>query len=84
MTCASREFIDSLKNVNNGAETSLGPTMDSLRSTKRDEKFENITHRMKQHSHNAMYLAERFEKRRIKSGLSGLKSHSGHNVCLDD
>ena len=32
VTCASREFIASLKNLNNGASMLLGPTMNSLRS----------------------------------------------------
>ena len=33
VTCASKEFINSLKNVNSGACMLLGPTMDSLRSS---------------------------------------------------
>ena len=32
VTCASQEFIDSLKNVNSGVCMLLGPTIDSLRS----------------------------------------------------
>src|SRR5690606_17278586 len=32
VVCASQEFINDLKNVNNGASMLLGPTMDSLRS----------------------------------------------------
>lgn len=33
VTCASQEFIDSLRNVNDGANMLLGPAMDSLRAS---------------------------------------------------
>lgn len=80
VTCASREFIDSLKNVNNGANMLLGPTMDSLRSASVMKNLRTLHIRMKQHSHNAMYLAEHFEKDGLKVVYPGLKSHSGHNL----
>lgn len=80
VTCASREFIDSLKNVNNGANMLLGPTMDSLRSASIMKNLRTLHIRMKQHSHNAMYLAERFEKDGLKVVYPGLKSHSDHNL----
>jgi methionine-gamma-lyase len=80
VTCASREFIDSLKNVNNGADMLLGPTMDSLRSASVMKNLRTLHIRMKQHSHNTMYLAERFEKDELKVVYPGLKSHSGHNL----
>ena len=80
VTCASREFIDSLKNVNNGANMLLGPTMDSLRSASVMKNLRTLHIRMKQHSHNAMYLADRFEKDGLKVVYPGLKSHSSHNL----
>lgn len=80
VTCASQEFIDSLKNVNNGASMLLGPTMDSLRSASVMKNLRTLHIRMKQHSHNAMYLAERFEKDGLKVVYPGLKSHPGHNL----
>ena len=80
VTCASREFIDSLKNVNNGASMLLGPTMDSFRSASVMKNLRTLHIRMKQHSHNALYLAERFEKDGIKTVYPGLKSHPGHNL----
>jgi len=80
VTCASREFIDSLKNVNNGASMLLGPTMDSLRSASVMKNLRTLHIRMKQHSHNAMYLAERFEKDGLRVVYPGLKSHFGHNL----
>jgi len=80
VTCASREFIDSLKNVNNGASMLLGPTMDSLRSASVMKNLRTLHIRIKQHSYNAMYLAERFEKDGLKVVYPGLESHSGHNL----
>ena len=80
VTCASREFIDSLKNVNNGASMLLGPTMDSLRSASVMKNLRTLHIRMKQHSHNAMYLAERFEKDGLKTVYPGLKSHPSHEL----
>ena len=80
VTCASREFIDSLKNVNNGASMLLGPTMDSLRSASVMKNLRTLHIRMKQHSYNANYLAERFEKDGIKTVYPGLKSHPSHEI----
>jgi methionine-gamma-lyase len=80
VTCASREFIDSLKNVNNGASMLLGPTMDSLRSASVMKNLRTLHIRMKQHSNNAHYLAERFEKDGIKTVYPGLKSHPSHEI----
>jgi methionine-gamma-lyase len=80
VTCASREFIDSLKNVNNGASMLLGPTMDSLRSASVMKNLRTLHIRIKQHSHNALYLAERFEKDGIKTVYPGLKSHPSHEI----
>jgi len=80
VTCASQEFIDSLKNVNNGASMLLGPTMDSLRSASVMKNLRTLHIRMKQHSYNALYLAERFEKDGIKTVYPGLKSHPSHEI----
>jgi len=80
VTCASREFIDSLKNVNNGASMLLGPTMDSLRSASIMKNLRTLHIRMKQHSHNAQYLADRFEKDGVKTVYPGLKSHPSHEI----
>ena len=80
VTCASREFINSLKDVNSGASMLLGPTMDSLRSASVMKNLRTLHIRMKQHSHNALYLAERFEKDDIKTVYPGLASHPSHGL----
>ena len=80
VTCASQEFIDSLKNVNSGASMLLGPTMDSLRSASVMKNLRTLHIRIKQHSYNAMYLAQKFEQDGIKTVYPGLKSHPSHGI----
>ena len=80
VVCASRDFIDALKNVNNGASMLLGPTMDSLRSASVMKNLRTLHIRMKQHSYNAQFLAERFEKDGIKTVYPGLASHPSHQI----
>ncbi|MGL5111852.1 MAG: aminotransferase class I/II-fold pyridoxal phosphate-dependent enzyme [Flavobacterium sp.] len=80
VTCASSDFIDSLKNVNSGASMLLGPTMDSLRSASVMKNLRTLHIRMKQHSYNAHYLAERFEKEGLKTVYPGLASHPSHDL----
>jgi methionine-gamma-lyase len=78
--CGSQEFINETKNVNTGACMLLGPTMDSLRSASILKNLRTLHIRMKQHSYNAMYLAERFEKDGLKVSYPGLQSHRDHEL----
>lgn len=78
--CGTQEFINDTKNVNTGACMLLGPTMDSLRSASILKNLRTLHIRMKQHSHNAMYLAERFENDGLKVSYPGLKSHRNHEL----
>ena len=80
VTCASHDFINELKDVNSGASMLLGPTMDSLRSASVMKNLRTLHLRIKQHSHNALYLAEHFEKDGIKTVYPGLKSHPSHDL----
>lgn len=78
--CGSQEFIDDLRNVNDGASMLLGSTMDSLRSASVLKNLRTLHIRMQQHSKNAMYLAERFENDGLKTVYPGLPSHPSHNI----
>ncbi len=78
--CASQKFIDETKNVNSGACMLLGPTMDSLRSASILKNLRTLHIRMKQHSYNALYLAERFEQDGLKISYPGLNSHPNHEL----
>jgi methionine-gamma-lyase len=80
VTCGTQEFIDQLRNVNNGASMLLGPTMDSLRAASVLKNLRTLHIRMKQHSHNALYLAQRFEQDGLKTVYPGLESHPSHEL----
>lgn len=80
VVCASREFIDSLKSVNDGASMLLGPTMDSLRAASILKNLRTLHIRIKQHSNNALFLAEKFEADGLRVVYPGLKSHPSHHL----
>lgn len=80
VVCGTQELIDSLRSVNDGASMLLGASMDSLRAASILKNMRTLHIRMKQHSHNAMYLAERFEKEGIKTVYPGLHSHPSHDL----
>ncbi|MEK8180790.1 aminotransferase class I/II-fold pyridoxal phosphate-dependent enzyme [Flavobacterium buctense] len=80
VVCASQDFINDLKNVNDGASMLLGPTMDSLRASSILKNLRTLHIRMKQHSHNAMFLAQQFEKDGLKVVYPGLPSHPSHEL----
>jgi len=78
--CGKQEFIDALRSVNDGAAMLLGPTMDSLRAASILKNLRTLHIRIKQHSQNALYLAERFEKDGLKTVYPGLASHPSHEL----
>jgi len=78
--CGPQEFINDTKNVNSGACMLLGPTMDSLRAASILKNLRTLHIRMKQHSYNALYLAERFEWDGLRISYPGLSSHKHHEL----
>ncbi len=76
--CASKDFIDSLSNVNDGTAMLLGPALDPLRSSGILKNLHTLHIRMKQHSKNADYLARKFREYNIKINYPGLEDHYGH------
>ncbi|HXK00006.1 MAG TPA: aminotransferase class I/II-fold pyridoxal phosphate-dependent enzyme, partial [Gelidibacter sp.] len=52
--CGKQQFIDDLRNVNDGACMLLGPTMDSLRAASILKNLRTLHIRILQHSHNAL------------------------------
>jgi methionine-gamma-lyase len=75
VVCGSQELINNLRNVNNGACMLLGPTMDSLRASSILKNLRTLHIRMKKHSENAQYLAEKLEKDGYRVVYPGLASH---------
>lgn len=80
VVCGSQELIDTLRNVNDGACMLLGASMDSLRAASILKNLRTLHIRMKQHSQNALYLAQRFEADGLKTVYPGLTSHPGHEL----
>jgi len=78
--CGSNEFIGSLIDVNNGTSMLLGPALDPLRSSQILKNMHTLHIRMRQHSNNAMYLAERFREAGIPVTYPGLPDHAGHEL----
>ena len=80
VVCGTQEFIDQLRNVNEGASMLLGSTMDSLRASSVLKNMRTLHIRMKQHSNNAIYLANKFEADGLKTVYPGLNSHPSHQL----
>jgi len=78
--CGTQDFINSLRDVNDGASMLLGASMDSLRAASILKNLRTLHIRIKQHSKNALYLAEKFEQDGLKTVYPGLPSHPSHQL----
>lgn len=78
--CASAEFVNALSNVNDGTAMLLGPALDPLRSSNILKNLHTLHIRMKQHSHNAMYLAKRFKEINLKANYPGMEEHVDYQI----
>jgi methionine-gamma-lyase len=73
--CGTTEFINSLSDVNHGAVMLFGPVMDSVRAASVLKNLHSLHIRMKQHSTNAQYLAEKLSAEGFLVTYPGLPSH---------
>lgn len=80
VVCGTQEFINDLRSVNDGASMLLGATMDSLRASSILKNMRTLHLRMKQHSKNAAFLADKFEADGLKTVYPGLASHPSHQL----
>jgi len=78
--CGNQDFINSVRDVNDGASMLLGSAMDSVRAASILKNMRTLHIRMKQHSDNAMYLAQKFEADGLKTVYPGLTSHPSHDI----
>ena len=78
VVCGTQDFINELRNVNDGASMLLGSTMDSLRAASILKNLRTLHIRIQQHSKNGLYLANKFEADGLKTVYPGLKSHPSH------
>ncbi len=81
--CGTTDFINSLRDVHDGASMLLGPVMDSLRSASILKNMRTLHLRMKKHSENAQYLAEKFQEDGLKIIYPGLKNHPQHELMKE-
>ncbi|CAM1351900.1 aminotransferase class I/II-fold pyridoxal phosphate-dependent enzyme [Tenacibaculum halocynthiae] len=80
VVCGTSDFVNSQKSVIDGASMLLGASMDSLRSASILKNMRTLHIRMKQHSKNASFLADKFEADGVKTVYPGLKSHPSHEI----
>jgi methionine-gamma-lyase len=78
--CAGKKFIDDLSNVNNGTAMLLGPVLDPLRSASIHKNLHTLHLRIRQHSKNALFLAQELSKAGLKISYPGLETHPQHEL----
>lgn len=78
--CGTQEFIQSLLSVNDGACMLLGPTLDSFRAANMLKNLRSLHVRMKQHSANAYFLAQKLDADGYKVVYPGLEKHPQHQL----
>ena len=78
--CSTKEFVGDLIDVNEGAAMLFGPTMDAIRANGILKNLRTLPIRIKQHSKNALFLANKFKELGLKVHYPGLKSHAQHEL----
>jgi len=75
---ASQDFITQMGDVKSGTSMLLGPVLDSFRAASILKNLHSLHIRIKRHSENAMFLAQRFEETGIPVHYPGLEHHPQH------
>ncbi|MCM2322287.1 MAG: aminotransferase class I/II-fold pyridoxal phosphate-dependent enzyme [Oligoflexia bacterium] len=75
---SSREFIDSLIDLNNGMVMLAGPVMDSRVAHELYHRLDHLPIRMQAHSHAADFMARGMVEAGIPVTYPGLSSHPDH------
>lgn len=78
--CGTHEFIHELSDVNHGSVMLFGPVMDSMRAASVLKNLHSLHIRIKQHSRNALYLAEKFAQFGIEVRYPGLRAHPQYEL----
>ena len=81
--CGSSNFINSLKDVNDGASMLLGPVLDPLRAASITKNIRTLHIRMQQHSKNAMYISSKLQELGIKVSYPGLENHPQYELMSE-
>ena len=80
VVAGSKALISSMMDVNSGASMLLGPVLDSMRSASILKNLHSLHIRMKQHSKNAEYVAQKMQDRGLTVHYPGLPSHPQHEL----
>ena len=78
--CSTKEFVGDLIDVNEGAAMLFGPTMDAIRANGILKNLRTLPIRIKQHSSNALFLANKLQELGLKVHYPGLESHPQHEL----
>lgn len=78
--CATDEFIHRLTDITAGASMLLGAVLDSTRAASILKNMHSLHLRMRQHSANAMFLAEKFNELGLTVHYPGLPKHPQHRL----
>lgn len=78
VVCGPKDLIASMTDVHGGAAMLLGPVLDSMRAASLRKNLYTLPIRMKQHSINAMKLAQRLQSLGVTVHYPGLESHPNH------
>lgn len=78
--CADEDTINQMIDVNTGTAMLLGPVLDPLRSSSILKNLHTLHLRLKQHSANAMFMAENLKRLGVKVNYPGLTEHRGHQL----
>ena len=78
--CGSEEFINSLSDVKTGTAMLLGPVINPIRPSSILKNLHTLHIRMKQHSRNAMYLANKFNEIGLQVFYPGMENNPYHEI----
>ncbi len=78
--CASKAFVESLIDVHSGTSMLLGPALDPVRSASILKNIHTLHLRMKQHSRNALFMAQNLKEMGLIITYPGLPEHPGHEL----
>ncbi len=78
--CGSNDFIEQLSNVTDGTAMLLGPVLDSQRSASILKNMHTLHLRIRQHSKNALFLAQKMKDMNLKVIYPGLPDHPQHRL----
>ncbi|MBN2745683.1 MAG: aminotransferase class I/II-fold pyridoxal phosphate-dependent enzyme [Bacteroidales bacterium] len=81
--CASLDFINSLIDLNDGSSMLLGGVLDSIRAANIHKNLFTLPIRMKKHSENAMFLAQKFKDLGLRTVYPGLPDHPQHELMKE-